>query len=52
MDPVDYVLQNFSADEEPLVDETLEWAVAAIETWLVEGVEMAMSRHNSGPGCL
>jgi PTH1 family peptidyl-tRNA hydrolase len=52
MDPVDYVLQNFSADEEPLVDKTLEWAVAAVETWLVEGVEMAMSRHNSGPGCL
>jgi PTH1 family peptidyl-tRNA hydrolase len=52
MDPVDYVLQNFSADEEPLVEETLERAVAAVETWLAEGVEMAMSRHNSGPSCL
>jgi PTH1 family peptidyl-tRNA hydrolase len=52
MDPAAYVLQDFVADEEPLVEEMLGRAVAAIETWLTEGVEMAMSRHNSGPGCL
>jgi PTH1 family peptidyl-tRNA hydrolase len=52
MDPAAYVLQDFVAAEEPLVEETLERAVAAIETWLTEGVEMAMSRHNSGPSCL
>jgi PTH1 family peptidyl-tRNA hydrolase len=52
MDPAAYVLQDFSADEQPLVEEMLGQAVAAIETWLTEGVEMAMSRHNSGPSCL
>jgi PTH1 family peptidyl-tRNA hydrolase len=52
MDPAAYVLQDFVADEEPLVGETLDRAVAAIETWLTEGVEMAMSRHNSGPSYL
>jgi PTH1 family peptidyl-tRNA hydrolase len=52
MDPAAYVLQDFVADEEPLVEEMLGRAVAAIETWLTEGVEMAMSRHNSGPSCL
>ena len=46
MDPAAYVLQDFSAEEEPLVGETLERAVAAIETWLREGVEEAMGRYN------
>jgi PTH1 family peptidyl-tRNA hydrolase len=48
MDPAAYVLQDFSADEEPLVEEMLERAVAAMETWLCEGVEAAMNRHNRG----
>lgn len=52
MDPAAYVLQDFSADEKLLIEETLGRAVTAIETWLTEGVEMAMSRHNSGPSCL
>jgi PTH1 family peptidyl-tRNA hydrolase len=46
MDSADYVLQDFSAEEEPLVEEALEQAVAAIETWLVEGIDEAMSRYN------
>jgi PTH1 family peptidyl-tRNA hydrolase len=49
MDPAAYVLQNFSAEEEPLLEETLERAVAAIETWLREGIEVAMNHHNSAP---
>jgi PTH1 family peptidyl-tRNA hydrolase len=52
MDPAAYVLQDFFPDEEPVIEETLKRAVTTIETWLTEGVEMAMSRHNSGPGCL
>ncbi|MFQ6100563.1 MAG: aminoacyl-tRNA hydrolase [Anaerolineae bacterium] len=48
MDPAAYVLQDFSAEEEPLLEETLERAVAAIETWLREGIEVAMSRYNRG----
>ena len=51
MDPAAYVLQDFSTDEQPSVEQMLERGVAAVETWLVEGVEMAMSRHNSGPSC-
>jgi PTH1 family peptidyl-tRNA hydrolase len=50
MDPAAYVLQDFAADEEPLLEETLERAVAAIETWLCEGIEAAMERYNRRPG--
>ena len=46
MDPAAYVLQDFSAEEEPLLEETLERAVAAIETWLREGIQVAMDRYN------
>jgi PTH1 family peptidyl-tRNA hydrolase len=46
MDPADYVLQDFSDEEESLLEETLEQATAAIETWLGEGVEEAMSHYN------
>jgi len=48
MDPAAYVLQNFSAEEVALLGEVLERAGAAIETWLVEGVEEAMNRYNRG----
>ncbi|HET92309.1 MAG TPA: aminoacyl-tRNA hydrolase [Chloroflexi bacterium] len=48
MDPAAYVLQDFSTEELELLDDTLDRAVATIETWLDEGVEMAMSRHNAG----
>ncbi len=48
MDPAAYVLQDFSAEEEPLLEETLERAVAAMETWLCEGVGEAMSQYNRG----
>ncbi len=47
MDPADYVLQNFSPDEEPVVEEAVERAIAAIQTWLTEGLEKAMSEYNS-----
>lgn len=47
MDPADYVLQDFSAEEEELLDEVLEHAVDAIEAWLDQGIEAAMSRYNS-----
>jgi PTH1 family peptidyl-tRNA hydrolase len=50
MDPAAYVLQDFSADEESLLEETLERAVAAIETWLRQGIEVAMDRYNRHSG--
>ncbi len=46
MDPADYVLQDFSEEEERLLEESLRQATAAIETWLLEGVEEAMTRYN------
>jgi PTH1 family peptidyl-tRNA hydrolase len=48
MDPVDYVLQDFSTEEEPALEGTLERAMAAIEVWLSEGIETAMTRYNQG----
>ena len=39
-----YVLQDFAKDELPLVDEMLETAVAAVETFLSEGINMAMNK--------
>jgi PTH1 family peptidyl-tRNA hydrolase len=44
MDPAAYVLQDFSPDEELLLEETLERAVVAVETWLQEGIEAARNR--------
>lgn len=49
MDPADYVLQDFSDAEWELMDEVLDRAVAALETWLVEGIDVAMDRYNQRP---
>lgn len=46
MPPAAYVLQDFSAGERAVVDELLDQAVQAVETYLSEGINMAMSRHN------
>lgn len=46
MDPADYVLQNFSADERPVVDTVLEQGAAAVEAWLRDGIDEAMSLYN------
>jgi PTH1 family peptidyl-tRNA hydrolase len=49
MDPADYVLQDFSSQEMPLMDQAIERSVRAIETWLVEGIERAMDEYNQPP---
>jgi peptidyl-tRNA hydrolase, PTH1 family len=41
-----YVLQDFGRDDLPLLTDVLDEAIRAILTFLNEGVEMAMSRHN------
>jgi PTH1 family peptidyl-tRNA hydrolase len=46
-DPADYVLSPFTEDELPVVVDVKERAVAAIECWLTEGIEAAMTRFNS-----
>lgn len=47
MDPVSYVLQDFGKDEIPIIEETYDRAADAIETWLSDGITLAMSRHNA-----
>ena len=46
MEAAAYVLRDFRADERPIVDEMIEAAVAALESYLSDGIELAMSRHN------
>lgn len=49
MDPVDYVLQDFSAEQEEVMAEVRERAVAAVERWLMAGIEAAMNEFNISP---
>jgi len=46
-DPVDYVLQDFAADEWSEVEVALDRAVAAVEHWLTYGVDSAMNVFNT-----
>lgn len=46
MDPAAYVLQDFRSQELPLLDEVLDQAVAAIESFVQDGVDLAMTWHN------
>ncbi len=41
-----YVLQDFGRDDLPLLTDVLDESIRAILTFLSEGIEMAMSRHN------
>ena len=49
LDPADYVLQPFAGEDGPLVAETIERAVQAIESWLAEGIVSTMDRFNRPP---
>jgi PTH1 family peptidyl-tRNA hydrolase len=42
-----HVLQDFSQDERPLVDEALDRAAAAVETFVQEGITIAMNQFNA-----
>ena len=46
MEPADYVLQNFSDGELPIVTEMIDLAVVAIQSYLQDGIEIAMTRYN------
>jgi PTH1 family peptidyl-tRNA hydrolase len=48
MDAADYVLQNFSQTEEETLVHAIDRAVKAVQVFLLEGLEEAMSRYN-GP---
>ncbi len=41
-----YVLQNFGNADQALLDDLLDEAVRAIETYVHDGIELAMTRHN------
>jgi PTH1 family peptidyl-tRNA hydrolase len=46
LDPANYVLQDFGDNERILVSEVVDWVVRAIECWLKDGIEVAMTRFN------
>ncbi len=48
MDPAAYVLQDFGRDELPVVSDMLDTTVAAIESFVRDGIDLTMSRYN-GP---
>lgn len=43
---VDYVLSGFRDDEQDALTEALDEAVAAVRTFVADGIEAAMNRHN------
>ncbi len=47
-DPVDYVLDDWRADEWPVMEAAYERAVEAIDCFLQEGIMAAMNRYNAG----
>lgn len=46
MEPAAYVLQPFKGDDEITVRIVIDRAADTVETWLMSGIELAMSRHN------
>lgn len=46
MPPHAYVLQDFGMDDLPVLNELLDTAVRAAETFVAEGIQMAMTKFN------
>lgn len=46
MNPADYVLKPFAGDDQITARIVIERAADAAETWLRDGIELAMTRHN------
>jgi PTH1 family peptidyl-tRNA hydrolase len=46
MDPAAYVLQDFSKDELPFVEATLKRAEECVRDFILDGIQIAMTRHN------
>jgi PTH1 family peptidyl-tRNA hydrolase len=46
-DLADFVLGRFTRDERAALDALLDPMTAAVETWITDGVEQAMNRHNN-----
>ncbi|MCA9866422.1 MAG: aminoacyl-tRNA hydrolase [Anaerolineae bacterium] len=50
MDAAGFVLQDFGRDELPLVSEMLDTALAAVESFVTNGIDLTMSRFNGPVG--
>ena len=48
MDQADYVLGRFTSEQTDALEPALEKAADAIETFIAEGIEAAMNKHNAG----
>ncbi|NWG05999.1 MAG: aminoacyl-tRNA hydrolase [Chloroflexi bacterium] len=48
MDPADYVLQNFSKDEQQILSEVLDRAAQAVFAFVTHGLSKAMNEFNGG----
>jgi PTH1 family peptidyl-tRNA hydrolase len=48
-EPPDHVLSDFTPDERMVMDEALEQAVAAVETFIATDIRTAMNRYNVPP---
>jgi PTH1 family peptidyl-tRNA hydrolase len=46
MDPARYVLKDFDKDQRPVVEEVIDQAARAVERWIEEGIESAMTEYN------
>ena len=46
-DTADFVLEQFSSEERPVIDQLLDPMSEATECWLTEGIEAAMNRFNA-----
>jgi len=46
MDAADYVLSNFSPDEEPVIRHSIEQASQAVELWVRAGTGPVMDKYN------
>ena len=47
MDPAAFVLRDFDADERLLLDQVYDWVVRAVDCWLTDGIEIAMTHYNT-----
>jgi PTH1 family peptidyl-tRNA hydrolase len=46
MDPARYVLKDFDKDQRPIIEQVCDQAARAVETWLEDGIESAMTEYN------
>jgi|SRR5579863_5018767 len=47
-DSADYVLDRFRKSEQDAIDKAVRTAADAVATWVGEGIDQAMNRHNIG----